>query len=222
MAAKDEKKIEVKLQPNQRLDLALTKAYTEQYSSRVEDVLSDAVVLAMPMSKGYPVMLQQGEFFYGRTVADGVVYMFTCTLLERKLSPLPIWKASLPTNVERVQQRSFVRVDATVPVRMAIEPAKAGEATLLLEATTKDISGGGAKIIYKHRLPAGTQMKLTLQLPEIGEVETEAQVVRTDKPQEDRPIHWVALRFINLHETVRSKIIKYVFKRQMELRQKGI
>lgn len=222
MARKDEKKIDLTLKVNQRLDIMLSKVYTEQFSSRVEEVNSDALLIAMPMSKGYPVQLRPGDTFYARTVVDGAVYFFATTLLERTMTPLPLWKASLPTQVERVQQRSFVRVDATVPVKLEIPTIKADEPSLVCEAVTKDVSGGGLKVVYQHRFPVGTRMRLMLHLPEGGQVETEGEVVRVERPFDDRPIHWIAVRFLDMHETVRSKIIKFVFKKQMEQRQKGV
>jgi len=48
------------------------------------------------------------------------------------------------------------------------------------------------------------------------------EVVRVDRPQYERNIYWIAFKFIGLHERERSMIVKYIFKKQLERRQKGI
>ncbi|MDF2928641.1 MAG: hypothetical protein K0Q75_879, partial [Anaerospora sp.] len=36
------------------------------------------------------------------------------------------------------------------------------------------------------------------------------------------PVFWVGIKFLEVQERDRSKLIKYIFKKQLEQRQKGV
>jgi Predicted glycosyltransferase len=192
----------------------------QQYHSRIEDITSRSLTVAMPMSKGYPVHLNHGGQFYAKVFADGAAYKFKSTLLEKRLHPIPVWVVSQPTDITKIQQRAFVRVDARVPVRVVVRDET--EDSLLLSLTTKDISGGGLRLISNQAINLGMRIILYIELPELGTIETPAEVVRVDKPDNDRDLYWIGVRYIKLPENLRSKIIKFVFQKQLEYRQKGL
>lgn len=192
----------------------------QQYHSRIEDITSSSITVAMPMSKGYPVSLNHGGQFYAKVFTDGAAYKFKSTLLERRLHPIPVWVVSQPTDITKIQQRAFVRVDATVPVKVMARDDS--EDSLLLSLTTKDISGGGLRLISKQTINLGVYLTLRIELPEFGTIETPAEVVRVDKPDNERDLYWIGVRYIKLPENLRNKIIKFVFKKQLEYRQKGL
>lgn len=207
---------------NQRLDIMLTKSYAEQYSSRIEDIGTEHMVIAMPMSKGFPILLRPGNKFYGKILLAEAVYLFTSTFLDKRMQPLPIWIISKPEDVQKIQQRAFVRVDATLPVQVEILPENEQDPAQQLEVATRDISGGGLKIICKQPMLANTKLLLTINVPEAGLIQTAAEVMRVERPQPDRELYWVGVKFVDMNEQIRSKIIRFVFKRQMEQRKKGI
>jgi hypothetical protein len=50
----------------------LTKhSFSEKYPSRVEELDERRMVLAMPMTKGMPILLSPGTTFYGRVIIGG-------------------------------------------------------------------------------------------------------------------------------------------------------
>lgn len=194
---------------------------SEQFSSRIENISHDKLTIAMPMTKGHPVQLNRGERFFGKVFFDGAAYEFQTTLLEKQIFPLPVWIVSMPTAVRRIQQRAFVRVDSIVPIKIKVLDNN-GDDTQLISTTTKDISGGGLRLVSKKYFKLGTQFQLYIELPEFGTIETLAEVVRVDKPDDSRSLYWIGIKYINLQEGLRSKIIKFVFKKQLEYRQKGL
>lgn len=205
---------------NQRLEIMVDKHPTEQFNSRIEDKSPNNLTIAMPMSKGYPVYLERGGQFFGKVFAEGSLYEFHSNLLDKRMSPLPIWIISLPINIRKLQQRAFVRVEAMVPI--SIKSLSSSETSPLVSAVSKDISGGGLRIVSKQPFKLGERAQLYIELPELGTIETSAEVVRVDKPDEDRALYWIGLKYLGLPEGLRSKIIKFVFKKQLEYRQKGI
>ena len=60
MSGNEQEQIPEKLlQPNQRLEIMLMDGSTEVYQSRIEEVHKTELIVAMPMSKGYPVLLYE-------------------------------------------------------------------------------------------------------------------------------------------------------------------
>ncbi|XEQ92781.1 Flagellar brake protein YcgR [Sporomusa carbonis] len=180
------------------------------------------MVIAMPMSKGIPVILQRGEVFFGRVVTDGVPFEFTSTLLGKQLQPLPVWTIAIPYNIKKIQQRAFVRIDTMLPVKIAeIVDDKVIE-DQIVTAVTKDISGGGAQIAVNRPWQIGTKLMVTVTYPEIGPITVKSEVVRVQQPQPDRMIFWVGVKYLGISEKDRSNIIKFIFRKQLEQRRKGL
>ncbi len=209
---------------NQRIVVILPgkDGFAEQYHSRIEDITANSMSIAMPMSKGYPVMLQRGEVFFGRTVVNGLAFEFTSSLLSRELTPLPIWVIAAPYNIKKFQQRAFVRVDVALPVQIMNMEGDQVVETPVIQAITKDISGGGAQIATSHKWALGTKLMVTIDYPEIGPLTLKTEVVRLEQPQPDRTLFWVGIKFLEITEKDRSNIIRFIFKKQLEQRRKGL
>ena len=197
----------------------------EQFSSRIEEVSEERIVLAMPMSKGVPVVLAPGEKFYGRMVVDGIAYWFTSTLLEKRHGPLPVWIAALPTDIRKIQLRAFVRLEIPLKVQakvIAKDGTKDDQENLPLGVmTTKDISGGGIQLISRHPLRVGTRLQLNIELPEIGTLPLLGDVVRIVQPEEKRQVFWIGIRFVDIQEKDRRQIIRFIYQKQLEKRKKS-
>jgi len=183
---------------------------------------SDNMVIAMPMSKGYPVMLQRGDIFFGRTVTNHVAYEFTSSLLSRQINPLPIWQIAVPSNIKKIQQRAFVRIDLSIPVQIKAIHEDGMLDETVISAVTKDISGGGVQIVTGHLWEIGTKLMVTVDYPQIGPLTLKCDVVRIYQPQSDLNVFWVGIRFLEIAESERGNIIKLIFKKQLEQRRKGL
>ncbi len=185
-------------------------------------MMSDNMVIAMPMSKGHPVMLQRGDIFFGRTVNNQAAFEFTSSLLNKQIKPLPVWTIALPYNIKKIQQRAFVRIDLVIPVqiRAILEDGMLDET--VISASTKDISGGGVQIVTSHLWEIGTKLMVTIHYPQIGSLTFKCDVVRVYQPQSELTVFWVGIRFLEIAETDRGNIIKLIFKKQLEQRRKGL
>lgn len=209
---------------NQRIEVFVPgrTGLAEQYRSRVEDMTSEDIVIAMPMSKGYPVMLQRGDVFFGRTVNNHIAYEFTSLLISKQIHPLPIWKIAAPYNIKKIQQRAFVRIDLVIPVeiRAILEDGTIEET--VISASTKDISGGGVQVVTSHLWGIGTKLMVTIHYPQIGALTVKCDIVRVYQPQPELSVFWVGIRFLTISESDRGNIIKLIFKKQLEQRRRGL
>lgn len=204
---------------NQRVEIALdTSPSAQRFSSRIEGLTEKHMHLAMPMSKAIPVILRPGSKFYGRVVAQGSVWLFTSTFIDKSMATVPLWICEPPYDLKKVQLRSFVRLLAALPLNYTNIEEDPNQS---YAATTRDISGGGLQITSKQSLSVGASLQLAVSLPDFGTVHAKATTVRVDQPPETN-IYWIAVRFTEIAEKDREKIIKYIFRKQSELRKKGL
>ncbi len=196
----------------------------EQYHSRIEDITDKHMIIAMPMRKGHPVLPQAESSFYGKVFADNAVYQFSSTFLDKGITPFPVWIVSLPRDIKKIQQRSFVRLNTALRVRMTLLSSKdnSDEEPISEVVLTKDISGGGIRLIVKEALPIGTKLKLSFDIPGFGPVQVDGEVIRVEQSTVNLRAYWLGVRFINAHNSVSNKIVKFIFKKQLEQRQKGV
>jgi c-di-GMP-binding flagellar brake protein YcgR len=212
---------------NQRVDILLTTGpNAERYPSRVEEVSDNQLLLALPMKKSVPVLLYPDTVFYFRTVLAGTPWLFASRFLDKRLTPVPVWLCSPPFDARKIQQRSFVRLDTALEVKVRLKAISAVDAEAnadapTITATTKDISGGGLQIVTRDILPVGTQVQVEFDLAEFKVLSASAEVVRAEFDN-FRKICCLGLKFVDLSERERDKIIKYIFKRHVERRQKGV
>jgi c-di-GMP-binding flagellar brake protein YcgR len=191
----------------------------ERYPSRVEGLTDKHLYLAMPMNKGVPIILVPGTKFGGRVIADGVVWQFTSVFVDKKPLPVPMWIAELPFDLQKIQLRSFVRIQVGLTVSIDVINEEPDHPPI--PATTKDISGGGMLLAIRQSLPTGTKVKASFKLPDFGNIQVAAEVVRSDSLSETG-FYTVGVKFVEIPEREREKIIKFIFKKQCERRQKGL
>lgn len=211
------------LKIGQRIEVTVLNAIEENtYMSRVEDFDSQNLVLAMPMDKGYPIIPISGSTIHARLATKNSAYRFNTIFSTKKLDPIPVWVVAMPMEVEKHQRRAFVRVDATISLKIQVED-DAGTLSPAIYASTKDISGGGLRIIMKHPLEKGTKIYIESEnIPIIGKLEVWCEVIRTVNSFKDKNIFWVGVKFIDLAKDVHSNLIRYIFNRQREMLSKKV
>jgi c-di-GMP-binding flagellar brake protein YcgR len=210
------------LKVNQRLEIMLSQNInTPRFASRVEEIVSNEMVIAMPMQKGRPIFLESGRGFYGKIITESGVYFFKSKFLTKRMYPIPVWITTMPYEVEKMQQRAFVRFDVSQPLQIEYFPDDDVDNVIALKVMTRDLSGGGLQAICEQSIKIGTKVKMAITLPEDGDLEVDGEVIRVQKPQEDRQLFWVSIKFVGVRTIVRDKISKFIFKKQLEHRQKG-
>jgi len=174
------------------------------------------------MSKGVPVMLPAGDMFLGRVVVAEIMHEFTSSLISRQIESLPVWIIATPYNLKKIQQREFVRLNASLPVQIVEIINQEIAEDVVITAVTKDFSGGGMQLVLTQSWSIGTKLLVTIHYPDIGSINQKSEVVRVQQPQSDRKIYWVGIKFLEMNERDRSSITKLIFKTQLELRRKGL
>jgi c-di-GMP-binding flagellar brake protein YcgR len=189
------------------------------YNSRIEDIQENELIIAAPYSQGYYLPPRSEREFYARVTADDCAFVFKTSLRGYVQDPVALWTISWPTDVERVQMRSYVRFAVNLDVRLTNSDEDDAKPVSTL---TKDISAGGLRVLMGTPLPVGTHLDVTLYLDEENAVEAKGEVVRIIRPKAEHEKYAVAIRFSQIDEKVRSQVIKFIFKKQIARRKKQI
>jgi len=187
-----------------------------KYTSRIEDILPEQLIVAMPVDdKRRPVLPQPGTKLLGRIIVDKCVYRFFAVYQERKADPIPVWYISRPNILERWQRRQFVRIEAKLPVQVQIinEEGQLGET---LDTLTVDVSGNGLCFVHQQMVPIGSRVILNMkQLPKIGDLQVTAAVARCiPKDLEKQRIYYIGVEFKDMEKVVQNKFIHFIFELQ--------
>jgi c-di-GMP-binding flagellar brake protein YcgR len=192
--------------------------YPGIFDSRIEDVAhKEHIMVSMPTEKGRVVPLTPNTRLHVSYVMDMGRFTFKSIVQDRlKNGTMMLLKIAYPDAVFREELRAFFRVDTRMSIK-ALIPVKSDNVWTqkVVEAKVVDMSGGGLKMFAD--IPA--QKDATIEIYFLGNIEkleqVKAQVMRC------RPIEGkfeIGVKFIDIHQTDRDRIIKYVFKRQVEQR----
>lgn len=196
------------------------------YSTRVEDLRADGIVLAMPMRKSIPVFLREGESFEGKMIKDGAVYAFQSRLITRVMHPLPVWLVSEPEQVKKIQLRSFVRLDVNLPLTFwQVDENRKPLAATKQAAVTRNLSGGGLLLASLVKLNMGERIFLRLFEDTDMALDINARVVRVipELGENGSPSYYMTgLQYLDMEERERRRIIQFINTKQIERRQRGV
>ena len=131
------------------------------------------------------------------------IYRFPGKLTAEREGLLTI---ALTGDVERIQRREFVRIDAflDVTVRGVDEPVGG-------DTTTVDISGAGIQIQDKWELPLGTDVRVELQLPDGPPLRALGRVVRQGSEADQKGI-----RMDGIARADEDRLMRYIRDKEVQ------
>jgi c-di-GMP-binding flagellar brake protein YcgR len=211
--------VKSKLHLNQKVSIQKPDTDAEEfYSSYIIAIEEDTISLATPLQGGSLVLFRVGE--------EICVYawplMFTTKIVERCFKPHPVLVLERPRVFIKDQKRNFVRLQANVPVTVKelAGDLPSHSCQSKVSTHTLDISGGGALILYPRWLAIGTGLELNIFLPDM--VKCRGQVRRSERIPDLAPKVRLAVEFVEITTAAQDKIIAFIFKRQRELRERGL
>jgi c-di-GMP-binding flagellar brake protein YcgR len=211
---------------NQKIELkVLHGSFAAAYSTYVEDVDNDSLVVVRPTVGGELIALTPGAAVRVEFAIKGSARIaFHTRVLSMAVRGLPVLILAPPEKgqVERFQQRDFVRLEDAVPLDYTIlySPDPSLRRPGKLKTHTRDISGNGAQILCPESYAPGTQLDINL---DVGgkSLHAVAEVIRTVDQAKGSEC-WVGIRFVGMDERTRDQIIRYIFNVQRERRRLGL
>ncbi len=205
-----------KMAIGQSIDVEYLRAGWEgTYRSRVEDLEETSMVLGIPFLEGGGLLpLRVGEritiLFWDRVAC----FAATTEITQVVLDPIPLFKIVLPNNSRRFQRRSFVRVEVSLPI--VINEVNTENT---IESKTIDVSGGGIRFYHPKPLAPGTLLVLSIDYNKLV-FTCRAEVIRDVLEQPGK--HQISVRFLELENKQKDNITSWVFRKQLELRKRGL
>ena len=186
------------------------------YSSRVEDLDDAKICIAWPTENGLRVSVRAGEEVFLSFTREDASYGLRAKVEKTIAEPVPLVVVEPIGSVTRTQRREFVRVRTSIPVEMIGVPNPSQETTvvLLIKTRTLDLSGGGFAVYYKDAVPSGTVFETKFSLPGTPEeFHVHAKLVRCERREDAQRnrIHRLGLMFLDMPESTRSRIVRFVF-----------
>lgn len=212
----------------------------------VYEVSSDqTIVLSNPIKNGMIYPLEKSYIYYFRFyIENSGMYLFKGTMLNRiQYDNLPSIIVRLESDIKRVQRRKFYRVnlmsignllsekkisdEKMKELREKMLKKFVNEKDILIDDVefdripfdTKDLSGGGLKILTSQFLNLGDFVKGEFKIVNSW-VNFNGEITRVEKKDDNR--YEVGIKFLELDSGTQSKIVAYVFEVERNLIKKGL
>jgi len=219
----DIKNIEEHMSVNTKISVAVKNAnYQGVYDSRVEDFDEENIYISQPSSEGVPVPMVPGTIAHIEFVNSQGRFRFETKVTGRSSQGrVTLVAVEKPKTMIRNQLREFYRVETRIKGKVKIFYAGVPDKNMKIphksiDCMVMDVSGGGGKLITSSWIENKQSFLLDMSeaIPELDNAPCTA--IRVKRIQERTE---VSFRFNFTKESDRNLIIKYVFKRQIELKQ---
>lgn len=207
----------------QKVDVIVDDPENDQrriYFSRVEDISDDTITIAAPFRRGFYLPPWPGRMISARVTANNSAYLFKARLLHHVTEPIPLWVLSRPSEISKLQMRSFVRLDIVLDIKLEILDDNLDEESRIVNTLTRDISAGGLRAVFTRPIAPETKVKITLPLPDEAVIEGTGQITRVITPETSGDRQTIAIEFTEISEKMRGYIVKFIFRKQVERRKK--
>ncbi len=140
--------------------------------------------------------------------------------------PLALISVFAVSPIRKIQRRQYVRVKCLMPVEISGVAAghigTEASAETAIQTVSSDISAGGISFRHARRFPEGSRATLRLSLPDgRPDLVVPCMVVYSKFVSERRTLYRTALRFLGLSESERSRIIRFVYRTQLQAQRSG-
>lgn len=194
----------------------------QEYKSRISDITDTYMMMEVPISdkSGRLKRLYVGdELSIYFLTEGGIKNYFTTTVLgfREDVIRLVLIKKPEPEAITKVQRRSFLRVPAELELAVKLTEQ------VQFVALTDDVGGGGISMLCDGNIPIKDKDQLScwLLLPfksgKVDHVPFKSEVVRVKPLESGR--QQVMMRFAEIPDKDREKVIRFCFERQLEFRK---
>lgn len=148
-------------------------------NTKIDDVKENLIEVLLPTVDGRPCKLEKDHSLDVTLMDNTGLYIFTSHVVTDTSMNSTCLQISIPTTMQRFEQRRSVRVWASMPVLCSLEGIDVAGLPRDAEVWSKDISINGICFVAEWSLPLDSQMKISFKLPKgAGLVDAEIRIVR--------------------------------------------
>ncbi|KPV55489.1 glycosyl transferase [Paenibacillus sp. A3] len=195
----------------------------QEYKSRIADISDAYISMEIPMNdkSGKLKRLYPGDELSVNFITEGgVKNYFNSSVLgfSDEVIRLVLIKKPDPESITKVQRRNFLRVPAILEIAVKFSEQ------LQFVSLTDDVGGGGISFLCEGYVPveSGHTVECWLLVPfkngQIEHVPFKSEIVRVKELETGKK--QVMMRFSEITDRDRQKIIRYCFERQLDFRKK--
>lgn len=194
-----------------------------------------AVTLPTYEGRRFPLEIGKKVLVYFKKEDLGVCH-FSGLVVSRQIDDeLPVLFIQMVSSIDKIQRRDYYRlplvtdvilkIPTGVVIEKQVDKGKIIDVEVVsykqLSVITKDISGGGMRTLVGEPLELGQKIR-TIIILEKERIEVEGEVVRCRLFDPSVKRYDCGIKFRDVEEKDRSKIIAFVFEKQRNLRKKGL
>jgi len=205
----------------EKIDIISVDLETQEefiYSSFIESISEKSMFISLPVHASEEMQFCVDEVITGRITTEDCAYFFEATLLASHQDVISLWEISLPLHLHRTQLREYVRVKINLEVQLEFLDEHFQRAAIT--TFTKDFSAGGLQVVLPVTPPASPKVVVILSLTDNKYLQVNGEFVRIKYPKTVAQKHFASIKFCDLDENLTNKIVKYIFDKQIERRQK--
>ncbi len=192
--------------------------------SQVLDTIDERhIFIAMPIVSNMVVPIPTGEIIQIKYAKKSIgVFAFSARVLSRKHSEhLSYMKIERLSDVKKVQRRDYFRLDIVLDVQMELVSSDGIENRKSFSALTKDISGGGLRLISKTRVTANDIVDIVIKA-DSGSIQARGRIIRCVPYEGSGSEYDIAVSFDNIQDQSRTQIVSFIFNYQRKMKKKGL
>lgn len=201
------------------IDDSLETGESTIYSSFIESIGKESLSIFPPVREDITMQAQPGDVLRIRSTTEKCSYFFEAILLGHRWKEVALWEISLPLHIQRVQLRQHVRVKVILEVELEFISETLEHA--VIQTFTKDVSAGGLQVVMPIPPPTDSKVMVLLFLENETTLTAKGEFTRIEYPKTECQKHFASIKFCDLDEKMTNKIVKYIFDKQIEQRQKN-
>lgn len=221
------------LRVNQKVTVeVLAGPQAGKYSTHFVEEAKDGLVIAAPLVQGAALTPGAGTLLKVDYTGDAAAYSFESELVRLQTGVTPMWVLARPDTIQRMQRRTHVRLETSLPVLYTIlarpddpSPELSAQKNMsVYRGRTKDLSGGGSMLVLDQKLDSGTLVDLEVQLKPRETINLMGEIVRIIRTEDKGTFteYWTGVRFLDIDDHQMDTIITFIFEEQRRLRRRGL
>ncbi|MDP2328508.1 MAG: PilZ domain-containing protein [Dehalococcoidia bacterium] len=193
------------------------------YECTIRQVTPRGMRLSTPRRDGEVLEVVPGEELAMFTMLHGRVYRFQVAVRLVEFTEYDSITVELPAEAERTERRAYYRLPTRIEPRLAMRLDDAGKEVQRLNVTVMDMSGGGMLLQVREYIPSGARIRIVLELEgEPLELDMLMQALSVQRPSTSAQYYRVNSQFIDPDRRERERVVRYIFRQQVEMRRKGV
>lgn len=191
------------------------------YRADIQDVKKDYIMISMPVSENKYYTMHRGSIVEFYITGEKEIDKFKSEVLGKKIeNNVQLAILTYPLFVEKIQRREYFRLPVALDAKLYMLPGDkvyksivdvpAGFLNRLKDGIIIDISGGGLKAAVKEQMTKGHYAIVSINIPD--KLTLICKIVWVEKDTKNRNYR-VALRFEDISERDRDKVIKFIFEK---------